>query len=529
MAGNLEQSASLLASYSDQHIHTGEHYTEKDHLPRSNMDADLKTPTSAIGVNFEAPVFSLLKNAVVMFLYSFIPSFMRRSDGAGQKKLHPTAYLDGIRGVAAFFVFIHHFILDWFPFLSNGYGANESNTNFFQLPGVRIIYSGRGMVATFFVISGYVISYKALRLMRAGHYGALLDSLASSVFRRGMRLYIPTLVCTLINLMICRMGWYRSDVQHHNMVPSPEETFMLQLKHWWAITLDFINPFGDVGARHIFGNWYDGHLWTIPIEMRGSLVVFIVLVSLAKVRPAVRLLGLAGISLFALRMAHWDIFLFLSGTFLADLGFAFAARAARSPGTVSSQPDLIDHIWSCLPGFGITNYHIALAWSIGTKALAAIAVWLLCTPDEAMAESPGYGELFNYTPAAYVSIGMVDKFWLAIGAVLFIIAVSCSPTLQRPFTTGFAQYLGNISYALYMVHGPVLYTLGMQILLRALGAEGPEGREPYGPTAYAWAFTGCIFINTTLCFLFADWVWRIVDVRSVKFAKWVSDICWVQE
>jgi peptidoglycan/LPS O-acetylase OafA/YrhL len=525
MAGNIEQSTSLLTTYAS----ADDDYTEKGRLPQSTLDMDLKSSIPAVGVNFEAPVLSILKNALVAFLYSFIPSFLRRTDGVGQKKLHPTAYLDGIRGVAAFFVFIHHFVLDWFPSLSNGYGANDSNTNFFQLPGIRIIYSGRGMVSTFFVISGYVISYKALRLMRAGQYGALLDSLSSSVFRRGMRLYFPTIVCTFINLMICRMGWFRVDVQHHNMVPAPEETLMLQLKHWWAVTIEFINPFGAVGVHHIYGNWYDGHLWTIPIEMRGSIVVFIVLVGLAKVRPGMRLLGLAAISLFALQMTHWDIFLFLTGTFLADVGFAFATRAARSPSTVSSQPDLFDYIWGLAPRFGITDYHIALVWSISTKVLAAIAVWFLCTPDLAMAESPGYRELFNFTPARYVETGTVDKFWLAQGAVLFIVAVSCSPTLQCPFTTGFAQYLGNISYALYMAHGPVLYTLGMQILLRALGAEGPEGSEPYGPTAYAWAFTGCIFLNTTLCFLFADWLWRVVDVRSVKLAKWVSDRCWVQE
>lgn len=75
-----------------------------------------------------------------------------------------------------------------------------------QLPIVRIFYSGRGMVTTFFIISGYVLSYKALSLTHSGRYAALLDSLSSSVVRRGMWLFIPTTILTFISLLLNRAG-----------------------------------------------------------------------------------------------------------------------------------------------------------------------------------------------------------------------------------------------------------------------------------------------------------------------------------
>lgn len=50
-------------------------------------------------------------------------------------------------------------------FTSNPYGAEPaaSNHGFSQLPVIRIIYAGKGMVAIFFVLSGFVLAYSPLR------------------------------------------------------------------------------------------------------------------------------------------------------------------------------------------------------------------------------------------------------------------------------------------------------------------------------------------------------------------------------
>lgn len=46
------------------------------------------------------------------------------------------------------------------------------------------------MVSVFFVISGYVLSVKVLGLAREGRYPEVYKSVASSVFRRGLRLFV---------------------------------------------------------------------------------------------------------------------------------------------------------------------------------------------------------------------------------------------------------------------------------------------------------------------------------------------------
>lgn len=86
------------------------------------------------------------------------------------QKLRPTAYLDGLRGFAAFLVYWHHHQLWARPleqskFLETAYGF-EGQYYFAALPGIRtFFYGGHFAVATFFVISGFVLSVMAMDLV----------------------------------------------------------------------------------------------------------------------------------------------------------------------------------------------------------------------------------------------------------------------------------------------------------------------------------------------------------------------------
>jgi hypothetical protein len=192
-----------------------EQFEEKEYLPHPGTEPR-RTRRRLVDYIFVIP--TLLRIALFSFLHSLTPSFFRWSDPAAKAKLHPTAYLDGVRGVAAFIVLVYHGLSDWFPALRYGYGSGPEYFNFLQLPMVRIFYQGRGMVTIFFIVSGYALSYKALRQMRAAQYSALLDSLASSTFRRGMRLFIPTTFTTFISCLVAHRGWYRQDPLNHNLV-----------------------------------------------------------------------------------------------------------------------------------------------------------------------------------------------------------------------------------------------------------------------------------------------------------------------
>ena len=72
-------------------------------------------------------------------------------------------YLEGIRGLAAIIVVLHHYILAFYPAMSS---ANETQihneTSYFeevmaQIP-LNIFYNGGFAVCIFFILSGYVLS-----------------------------------------------------------------------------------------------------------------------------------------------------------------------------------------------------------------------------------------------------------------------------------------------------------------------------------------------------------------------------------
>ena len=173
------------------------------------------------------------------------------------------------------------------------------------------------LILSYCTISGYVLSYKAIRLMRGRQYSILLDSLASSTFRRGMRLFIPITVSTFISMLFCR--WYSKDPMGRNTIPSRRGGFWFQFKDWCGHVVRISNPLVDINGRDLYAPPYDGHLWTIPIEYRGSIIVFLALLCVAKLRPWLRLYVLVGMVFYSIWDSHWEVFLFLSGTLFCDI------------------------------------------------------------------------------------------------------------------------------------------------------------------------------------------------------------------
>lgn len=193
--------------------------------------------------------------------------------------LHPTKYLDGVRGVAALFVVFHHIGANFTANEHHGYYSRDSS--FFTLPGVRVFHAGRFMVQIFFVLSGYVLSIRGLQLGRQGNAEKLLDSLASSVFRRWFRLYIPVLVATFMgDFVLARLDWYRPDAMQKGWehLPDgnsyigfnptyllrPRGSFLHQLYAYFERQQRLANPF----SWHLVNSKQATHvLWTIPFEV----------------------------------------------------------------------------------------------------------------------------------------------------------------------------------------------------------------------------------------------------------------------
>ncbi|KAG4422658.1 hypothetical protein IFR04_004279 [Cadophora malorum] len=465
------------------------------------------------------PRWEWLRCILVAFLVAITPSFIRKGDGKA-KKLHPTAWLDGLRGVASLMVVFHHSSVLWYWPLNRGWGSSPEDYHFIQLPIIRLCYSGPAMVAIFFVVSGFSLSYKALSLTRKGRYEEVLDSLSSSVLRRGLRLVLPPATTTFFSMLFTYFGFYGAGggFSGTGSREPPQSPFLWEhLKSWYYSVIGLSDPFRPNNYPGGYNPVYDTNLWTIPVELHGSMVIFTTLLGLSRVRGPWRIAILSGIVFYLSYYAYPHLFLFLSGVLLAELHHSRESKhqlqkSHTVEGTeheipTSEFPSPASLGWTSIKTFWLANFFLAL-FIISMPAI-----------DLGATNSPGYILLSSYLPPHYAGVEYVqDTFWVFLAAFYLVFILDNAPFLQSIFTTRIAQYLGKISFALYICHGTFLYTLGWNLSARTLAWTGRDPGMQYGMGVGLTAV-----VMFPLLFWTADVVAREVDARSVSFARWLSD------
>lgn len=455
--------------------------------------------------------------------FALLPSFVQCricKDDSPPPKVYPTAYLDGMRGLAALFVFFCHYAYGFFV-ITKGYGYQneyESNNHFLQLPIIRLLYSGPPMVCVFFVISGYALSLKPLKLMRSRSWDALSTTMTSSIFRRGLRLFLPTTISTFMVFVMLRLGWYEKtrefaqDQTYFRNVreqhPFINETTTEQFYDWLWKLFEFVHvwswqPFGGSTP-------YDVHLWTIPVEFRSSMVLFLALMGLSKVKIWIRWVALTAVTWFAYRNDRWEMVLFFSGMFLAELDLVRIARRSASPTSPILGPLTGVSEKAKTRSHGSVKKYFWILFGI-------FAMYLMSQPDEAFENTPGWRYLSSLIPSWFSE---KYRYWQVVGSILLVFATNMSPTLQRPYNTAFVQYFGKISYAIYLMHGPVLHTAGYMIMRWAWGVTGISTQREY----VSGFLLGGVFI-VPLVIWAADLFWRFCDAPVVRLARWLEDRC----
>lgn len=573
----------------------------------------------------------------LLLLPSFVVNYVRPGAAGPPRPKNPTAYLDGLRGVAALVVYLYHFSMMWrLADLEMGYGGPRSANYWYQLPVVRLLIAGRASVTVFFVISGYVLSIRTLRLLyRHQHddhrglpahqqqqqqerqqqqYGKVLAALSSSVFRRPFRLYLPIAVASGVLCILVQVHFpFLADHASNGGIAFNAGSSRLQLAHWWATMSRLVNPFTIDGIRgqgisRI--SMYIAPLWTIPTEFKGSLAVFLMLLAFARARRAVAMAAtlLVGV-VWQLHKGDPDMALFMAGLLLAEMCLAFppSALLARRPA---------QH----------------LAHHAAATLLFFVALWLLSTPLIDTALTPGYRSFAHLAPRAYWGASSdltinnsVQLFWIAVGSMLLILALmyapparmvaaesgSCcsgisipkptdeecprwgqqqkqkehgllaslsrlaeniwetkpekehhrrhhhhhyppqaspppppqEPLLQQLFTNPVAQYLGAISFSLYLVHEAVNHVIGTRYAVPGYelwhAFEIVYGSPAMGGVSFAQAelarealpafrrqfwswYIFSLFVNTVVVVWVSDLFMRAVDGPSVRFARWIG-------
>ena len=484
------------------------------------------------------------------FAYALIPQIIRSryyDDHAPKPKKFPTSYLNGLRGVTSIKVFTFHYVFAYSDICFQPWGTDDRHNHFLELPIVRYFYAGF-TAHLFFAIAGYLTSIRLFQLIDQHDQASqskVLKTVSGALFRRALRLYLPVIVITLITAHYIHFGLYESNRPHiadqrlfpgEWNEPKPEilPTYHVQMRYWLREMFDLTNIF----APDAVYPYHDQHLWSILAELKGSLCTYMILMGTAQCKKYVRLAALCIMTYLFFLWNHWEVWVYILGAVVAQIDLLLTERYDEKKLTLNANRDLPPSPpHSPKPG----HKHPPPTWieylpslaNLQLRALGRIfgfvtAFYFLSYPiDGSDHYAPGYMTLNKMIPEW---MDRKDKFYPNIGSAMLIFLLARAHPLtskwRRIFNSSLAQYFGKISFALYLVHGPILHAVGYMIPHRIWWALGMQMAEASDGT---WAASVAIgWVISLAMSLWAADVWtREVESRCVKAVKALEEWCFV--
>jgi peptidoglycan/LPS O-acetylase OafA/YrhL len=382
-------------------------------------------------------------------------------------------YLDGLRGLAAVSVVLFHYLYWLFPAAVFGPGPGKlgsAELGWLHTSPLYAFISGSFAVALFFVLSGFVLGFPFCVKADRG-------TVLRAIYRRYPRLAIPILTTNFIYglLLACKLISRSALNQIGNMTGTvdPASPFKEQLE-WFALARYSL---WDV-FRSIH---YDINpvLWTMHIEMVGSILVFGLLLIFGKrslkANPSLKWWIYGLLSLLCLW--RYPLFLaFLLGMLLCE-----------------------------------AYVHNRLAWLRSIRVqifLLIIAIYFAAIPTHPMkfyCQTASYGWVSNL-------------FWLPVENrrwLLLIVAATCliavilnQPALQKLLCSKAGLFLGQISFSLYLSHFAVIYAVSTPLFIWLSGWHS-------GFMAACFSFA----LTFPICIGLAWLIYRWVDEPAMKLSR----------
>jgi peptidoglycan/LPS O-acetylase OafA/YrhL len=363
-------------------------------------------------------------------------------------------YLEGLRGVAALQVVLLHFVTGFLPDTAEHAAAP-----------VRVLFDGHTAVYVFFLISGAVLTPSFAR-------GGAWPRQAA---RRVVRLGIPVAAAAGVALALLA-----ALPNAHRDAALVSGSAWLAMDSSGALTLSHLAR--EIGldslllgyreytlfapiADHLplLEHSLDAPFWSLHLELYGSLLLLL----LVRLRSRSAWLHRAAIVVCAGLFGTHPMFLFV-------LGHLCAVRLDRP----------------AIPVLGTGLIVLGLAMSAG-KDWGAVEVVR--------------AEIARFAPVAAPNL---FQFQSQLAAIALFLGVLLSPAAQWLLARSLCRRLGRLSFSIYLLHFPILFTLG------CAGFMVLAGFQP-NPAAIAITFVG--FVPVVL--IAASGFERCVDRPAIRLSR----------
>lgn len=277
-------------------------------------------------------------------------------------------------------------------------------------------YNGEFAVSIFFVLSGYVLT-------RSYFINGDDNILVKRVFARYPRLVIPALISNILVYLLLKLNLYK--IKELALTNGAEKLFSYQQ------LFIFPNALQQMLTSSFFTTWLSNHdyskmfnlvLWTMTIEFKGSLLVLAMAFFIKKTKYKILVIFmLSGLFLCFSKTNGIYYIAFLLGLLLAS--YEIKVLSTRS------------------------NYWVKLG--------LVISLYL----GGYNHDSQGYFFIFHRFDTFLISLANPGTVYHVIAATILIFTVLKSTRIQNFLASPIIVYFGHISFPLYLVHQPLIFSI----------------------------------------------------------------------
>lgn len=371
-------------------------------------------------------------------------------------------WLDGVKGLACMLVFIHHYIVGFFPAMYFGDMATSHIGRFpmiereiAQSPFTAAI-NGNFMVCLFCMISSMVLSKQVLN---SDNKGEVIGRITA---KRYFRIAIPVFFSQLLILLMKKYDLFCS-VQAGELTGSYA---WLREFYKYPYTIEQLLRCSFVGVPFIGDSTFNTAYWMLNQLLFG---------------------GMISVALSAMVVSGKKCALFISAVWAAGLLYCSNFYASFALGVILAI--LLEETQKCPQWIAIV--------------LMILGCFLGAYPSGVQPDNV-YRYLYAMVPSginAYI-------FWHQIGSMLLLLGISRCEAIKCFFSWNPVLFLGKISYSVYLIHIPLMCSFSCILFLRMQQALV----EHYSLVCL------CILIVTTVVLIILSWVFHNTVER-------MSDVC----
>lgn len=302
--------------------------------------------------------------------------------------------LESLRGLAALSVVLCHTVQLFWPEVRIGQGA----------PLTSLWHNGGFAVRLFFVLSGFVLALSYCRTRDA-------QQLKSSAARRYFRLYIPAAASIAFAYLLHVCGAFES-LNAAKGIPGQSDWIRNLYSSGPSLRLAvreaLLGPFLDYQFMK-----YNEVLWTMGVELKGSMLVFAALALCGSARHRWLIYGVLIYALDSWQLRYAVDF--ACGMALSDWHCNHQAQARTS------------WLWLAVFVLGACLGDLQTAWVAenGTASMIRGSRW-----------------------------------WPTLAALLLVLSSVRSSHVERALSAPPLVWLGEVSFALYLFHLPIICSIG---------------------------------------------------------------------